>query len=104
MPLSRRRSAAGEREPELGQEGPGKWKRVPAEDKLENFIHLSKRELGKSGIFVSIQFFEMGAQKSLPSSLFKGRRAFLNALDKRFLFFPLWSGGKPTPQGDLTAF
>jgi hypothetical protein len=54
MPLSWRRSAAGEREPELDQEGPGKWKRVPAEDKLENFIHLSKREFGKSGIFVSI--------------------------------------------------
>ncbi len=46
----------------------------------------------------------MGDQKSLPSSLFKVGRAFLNALGKRFLFFPRWSRGKPTPLGDLTAF
>jgi hypothetical protein len=48
------------------------------------------------------------SQKSLPASLFKGRRAFLNAFDKRFRFFPPveWrqaysTGGR---KGDLTDF
>jgi len=53
-------------------------------------------------------FLKRHSPKSLPASLFKGRRAFLNAFDKRFRFFPPveWrqaysTGGR---KGDLTAF
>jgi hypothetical protein len=35
-------------------------------------------------------FLKRHSPKSLPASLFKGRRAFLNAFDKIFRFFPPW--------------
>jgi hypothetical protein len=46
-------------------------------------------------IKISYQFslLKRHSQKSLPASLFKGRRAFLKAFDKRFRFFPLCKGG-----------
>jgi len=64
----------------------------------------------KYGLRISYQFrfLKRDSQKSLPASLFKGRRALLNASDKRFRFFPPaeWrqaysTGGR---KGDLSAF
>jgi len=59
-------------------------------------------------ILYQFSFLKRHSQKSLPASLFKGRRAFLNVFDKRFRFFPPveWrqaysTGGR---KGDLTDF
>jgi hypothetical protein len=60
----------------------------------------------KYGLRISYQFrfLKRHSQKSLPASLFKRMRVLLNASAKRFRFFPLRSGGKPTPQGEEGGF
>jgi hypothetical protein len=97
-----------------GDRGEGKGQRALGKRRLRNFrIYIILREAvwGKRGKYqesYQFSFLKRHSQKSLPASLFKGRRAFLNAFEKRFRFFPPveWrqaysTGGR---KGDLTDF
>jgi hypothetical protein len=55
----------------------------------------------RSSKLYQFSFLKWGLINPSRPPFFKGRRAFLNAFHKRFLFFPLWKRGT---KGDLTAF